>query len=195
MRLVMDSKMRHSVNTKEKIHAKLLQAQLADLLSFQVKGYIWESLCVTEQALLSFYHPSATGKTSSYKACWSWPEPANEVALQPSLSTTICLMNCQSLSRGWPSPKSRGNQSLQVWTLNYPLLLKLWAQVKAFRGTFMWKCVCVLVRSVKIVALDACETVYYWGLVYIYYLFKDSGAVMLPLCLCFVDSAQRFSWR
>lgn len=61
-----------------------------------------------------------------HKACWSLPEPASEAAVQPSLSTTIWLMSCQSLSRGWPSPKPRGNQSLLVWTLNYSPLLKPW---------------------------------------------------------------------
>lgn len=45
-----------------------------------------------------------------HKACCSWHEPANEAAVQPSLSTTIWLMSCQSLSSGWPEP--RGNQSL-----------------------------------------------------------------------------------
>lgn len=88
-------------------------------------------------------------KHHCYKACWSWPEPANEAAVQPSLSTTIWLMSCQSLPRGRPSPKPRGDQSLLAWTLNYSLLLKPWAQVTAFLGTrhFVWEWLSVLVKK------------------------------------------------
>lgn len=167
--------------------------QLANLLSLHVKGYIWKCMCVTVDKhdffLRVFWlnpslcklHPAlltvqqALERHHCYKACWSWPKPANEAAVQPSFSTTICLMNCQSLSRSWPSPKSRGNQSLWVWTLNYSLLLKPWVQAKAFLGTrcFLWKWFSVLVKRVKIVALDLCKIIYFFGVVYMF-AFKDS---------------------
>lgn len=74
------------------------------------------------------------GRLNCCKACWSRPKPANDSARQPSLSATIWLMNCQSLSRGRPGPKPRGNQSLLVWTLNYSPLLKSWAPSDSLAG-------------------------------------------------------------
>lgn len=63
--------------------------------------------------------PAVFGKASVLQSVL-----ANETAVRPSHSTTICLMSCQSPPTGRPSPKPRGNQSFLVWILNCSRFIK-----------------------------------------------------------------------
>lgn len=81
----------------------------------QINHFCKHAVCVTRDELTTVYGASssspiplpqqASESNNCFKACWSWCKPANEASVQPTLSTTIWLMSCQSLSRGWPSPK------------------------------------------------------------------------------------------